>query len=256
MELDPKLQAKGISLSFKNVVALTDVSIDVRGNEILSIIGPNGAGKSSLLNCLCGFYKPDRGEIYFEGKDITRIPIRKRVTLGLGRTFQSVQLFGNMTALDNILTGREIHMKSNFLKSMLYWPRGTKDEDRHRLRAEEIIRFLEIESIRTSVVNSLGYGMRKRVDLGRAMALEPTLLLMDEPMAGMNLEEKEDMCRFIMDLRSEKEIAVVIVEHDMEVVMDISDRIVVLEWGSVIAEGTPAVVAADPDVIRAYLGEG
>ena len=256
MKPTPRLQCKKISLEFRSVSALIEVDFAVFDKSILAIIGPNGAGKSSLLNCISGFYTPSRGEILFEERDITKLPPRKRAALGVSRTFQNVELFPGMTSLDNILAGRQVHMKTNFVQSMLYWPWAIREENKHREVAEEIIEFLEIESIRNSIVSSLGYGMRKRVDLGRALAMGPKILMLDEPMAGMNVEEKEDMARFILDIRTEKGIPIIIIEHDMEVVMDISDRIVVLEWGRVIAEGTPESIRSNPKVVNAYLGEG
>jgi len=250
-----KLRVEALNLSFGKVQALSDVSLGVKEDEILAVIGPNGAGKTSLLNSLSGFYKPQTGKIFFEGHDITHTPPHKRAALGIGRTFQGIQLFLGMTALDNILSGRHIHMKTNFLQGALYWLWAEREETKHREVAEEIIDFLELEPIRDAVVGSLGYGLRKRVDLGRALALEPKILIMDEPMAGMNVEEKEDLARFIIDIQQSKKIPIVLVEHDMEVVMDISSRVTVLEWGRLIAEGPPERIRKDPEVIRAYLGE-
>ena len=250
------LQANNLRLSFGKVVALNDVSLEVRGGEILAIIGPNGAGKTSFLNCVAGFYTPDSGQIFFEGKDITGFSPHRRARLGIGRTFQGIQLFKRMSVLDNILAGRHIHMKTNFLQSFLYWPWVIREEVEHINVVEEIIDFLEMENIREAVVGDIGYGLRKRVDLGRALALDPKILIMDEPLAGMNVEEKEDMARFILDIQESKKIPIVLVEHDMEVVMDIATRVVVLEWGNLIAEGTPSNIQKDSRVISAYLGEG
>ena len=250
------LQANNLRLSFGKVVALNDVSLEVRGGEILAIIGPNGAGKTSFLNCVAGFYTPDSGQIFFEGKDITGFSPHRRARLGMGRTFQGIQLFKRMSVLDNILAGRHIHMKTNFLQSFLYWPWVIREEVEHINVVEEIIDFLEMENIREAVVGDIGYGLRKRVDLGRALALDPKILIMDEPLAGMNVEEKEDMARFILDIQESKKIPIVLVEHDMEVVMDIATRVVVLEWGNLIAEGTPSNIQKDSRVISAYLGEG
>ena len=250
------LKIEELFLSFGEVEALLGVKLEVHPGEILAMIGPNGAGKTSLLNCVNGFYTPQRGSIFFEGRDITRFSSHKRTALGIGRTFQGIQLFLGMTALDNIMAGRHIHMGTNFLQGFLYWPWVAREEVKHREIAEEIIDFLEMEYIRKAVVGELGYGLRKRVDLGRALALEPKLLIMDEPMSGMNVEEKEDMARFIIDIQEYRKIPIVLVEHDMEVVMDISDRVVVLEWGREIATGPPEEIRENPRVIKAYLGEG
>ena len=249
------LKVEDLSLTFGNVHALNNVSLDVRDGEILAVIGPNGAGKTCLLNCLSGFYHPQSGKIQFEGRDISNVPSHKRAALGIGRTFQGIQLFLGMTALDNIMSGRHIHMKTNFLQGAFYWFWADGEETEHRRVAEEIIDFLEMEPIRDTVVGALGYGLRKLVDLGRAMAMEPKILIMDEPMAGMNVEEKEDMARFILDIQEARKIPIVLVEHDMEVVMDISNRVAVLEWGFLIAEGTPDEIKENPKVIKAYLGE-
>lgn len=246
---------RGISLSFGGVTALESVNLEVRENEILSVIGPNGAGKTSLLNCICGFYKPEKGSIYFEGIDITHLPPHKRATLGIGRTFQGIQLYPGMSVLDNILSGRHVRMKTNIFQNALYWVWAIEEETEHRVVVEEIINFLEIKSIRTKIVAELSYGLRKRVDLGRALALEPKILIMDEPVAGMNIDEKEEFVRFILNIREHRRIPIVLVEHDMGVVMDISDRIVVLDWGIVIAEGSPERIKEDPKVIMAYLGK-
>ena len=252
---DCLLKVEDLTLTFGSVVSLNDVSINVRESEIVSIIGPNGAGKTSLLNCLSGFYHPGRGRIIFDGREITNLPTYKRAKAGISRTFQGIQLYLGMTVLDNILSGRHIHMKSNFLQNAFYWIWSDKEESEHRVVVEEIIDFLEIEAIRHQIVGSLGYGLRKRVDLGRALALKPKVLLMDEPMAGMNVEEKEDMARFILDIQDTYKIPIILVEHDMEVVTDISDRVVVLDWGCKIAEGLPEEIYQSPDVIRAYIGE-
>lgn len=252
---DTLLKVEDLSLTFGNVNALNKVSIDVMDGEVLAIIGPNGAGKTCLLNCLSGFYHQQSGMIQFEGRDISHVPSHKRAALGIGRTFQGIQLFLGMTALDNIMSGRHIHMRTNFLHGAFYWFWADREETEHRRVAEEIIDFLEMEPIRDTVVGALGYGLRKRVDLGRALAMEPKILIMDEPMAGMNVEEKEDMARFILDIQEARKIPIVLVEHDMEVVMDISDRVAVLEWGFLIAEGTPDEIKENPRVIKAYLGE-
>ena len=252
---DALLKVEDISLSFGKVVALNEVSLDVRDDEVLAVIGPNGAGKTCLLNCLSGFYRPQSGKIYFKGREISNVPSHRRASMGIGRTFQGIQLFLGMTALDNIMTGRHIHMKTNFLQGAFYWFWSDWEETENRRVAEEIIDFLEMEPIRDTVVGALGYGLRKRVDLGRALAMDPKILIMDEPMAGMNVEEKEDMARFILDIQEAKKIPIILVEHDMEVVMDISNRVIVLEWGYKIAEGTPDEIKEDPEVIKAYLGE-
>jgi len=253
--LNSLLKAENVNLSFAKVKALDNVSLELRPGEILSVIGPNGAGKTSLLNCINGFYRPQQGKIYFEGNDISRMSSHKRARMGIGRTFQGIQLFLGMTTLHNIMAGRHIHMKTNFLQGFIYWPWVAREAVEHREVAEEIIDFLEMEAIRDSLVGELGYGLRKRVDLGRALALDPKVLIMDEPMAGMNMEEKEDMARFILDIQEYRKTPIVLVEHDMEVVMDISNRVVVLDWGRVIAEGTPQEVRENPRVINAYLGE-
>jgi len=263
-----KIRIENLSLSFGGVKALSDVSLDIRDNEILAIIGPNGAGKTCLLNCLSGFYKPQKGEIYYEGKRITRIRPDKAARLGLARTFQNIELYTGLSTLDNIMAARHVLMKQNFLSSALYFGLAHKEEIKHRKTVEDIIDFLEIEPIRKKVVGVLPYGMRKRVELGRALALEPKVLLLDEPMAGMNLEEKEDIARFIIDIFEGQGVTypetpvlkdgvncIILVEHDMGVVMDIADRIVVLDFGRKIAEGTPAEIRTNPEVISAYLGE-
>lgn len=250
------LETENLKLSFGKVMALNGVTVGVREGEILAVIGPNGAGKTCLLNCLSGFYRPDSGQVFFEGRGVTKISPHLRAQMGIGRTFQGIQLFLRMSVLDNILAGRHIKMKTNFLQSFLYWPWVAREEMEHMTVAEEIIDFLEMEPIRDAILGDLGYGLRKRVDLGRALALNPKVLIMDEPMAGMNVEEKEDMARFILDIHESWKIPILLVEHDMEVVMDIATRVVVLEWGNLIADGKPSVIRKDPRVISAYLGEG
>ncbi|HEX2885910.1 ABC transporter ATP-binding protein [Vineibacter terrae] len=252
----PVLTAQGIRLAFGGVVALNDVSVTVGTDELVAIIGPNGAGKTSLMNCLSGFYRPQKGEVRFNGNLISGKSVHDIARLGLARTFQGTHIFSGMTVIENIMVGRHIHMKSSIPAAFLHFGPARAEEFRHREVVEEIIELLEIQSIRHQPVGSLGYGLRKRVDLGRALAQEPKILLMDEPMAGMNTEEKEDLARFVLDVREARGIPVVLVEHDMGVVMDLADRIVVLDFGRKIAEGTPKQIQTDPVVLKAYLGEG
>ena len=249
------LAATAVSKRFGGVRAVEDVSISVRRGEIASIIGPNGAGKTSLLNMISGFYRPDSGSITYEGRDITHSRPAQIAKLGIARTFQNIALFGGMTVLDNIMLGRHVRMKAGVLASFVYWGLAQREEVAHRARAEELIDFLELQDLRKQQTSALAYGLRKRVELARALALEPTLLLLDEPMGGMNQEEKEDMARFILDVNEEWSTTIILIEHDMGVVMDISDRVAVLDMGQKIAEGTPQEVRANAAVIKAYLGD-
>jgi branched-chain amino acid transport system ATP-binding protein len=250
----PILSADHISLSFGGVRALNDVSLEIREHEILAIIGPNGAGKTSMLNVINGFYHPQEGTITFKGETRRKVRPHDAAETGIARTFQNVALFGGMTTLDNIMTGRLLKMRRNFLWQALHWGPALAEELEHRAFVERIIDFLEIEAIRKVPVGQLPYGLQKRVELGRALATEPDLLLLDEPMAGMNVEEKEDMSRFILDVNDEFGTTIALIEHDMGVVMDISDRVAVLDYGRKIADGPPDVVRSSQDVIDAYLG--
>jgi branched-chain amino acid transport system ATP-binding protein len=252
----PVVEVCDVSLSFRGVRALSHVSFTVGQGELFSIIGPNGAGKTSMLNCISGRYTPSEGTILFKGRDITRLKPNDRAALGIGRTFQNLALFNHMTVLDNILVGRHHLIRTNFLTGALYWIGGAEREElKHRRAVEEIIDFLEISHIRKAIAGTLPYGLRKRVELARALALKPELILLDEPMAGMNLEEKEDMARYVIDINEEWGTTVIMIEHDMGVVVDISHRVMVLDFGRKIAEGEPGEVMADPQVKRAYLGE-
>jgi len=250
----PRLRAEDVLVRFGGVTALSGVGVEVRGGEILALIGPNGAGKTTLLNTISGVYRPAAGRIVLDGREITGRSPDEVARRGVARTFQNVSLFGGMTVLENILVGRHIHMRGGVLAAGIYWGWGEREELRHREAAERIIDFLEISHIRKAPAGTLPYGLRKRVDLGRALAAEPTVLLLDEPMTGMNREEKEDMVRFILDISDEWAPAIVLIEHDMGIVMDISHRVVVLDHGRKIAEGAPDDVRANPEVLRAYLG--
>jgi len=251
----PVLTVDRLRISFGGVVALNDVSIEIRRDELVAIIGPNGAGKTSLMNCMSGFYQPQQGRIIFDGEQMVGRSVHHIARSGLARTFQGTHIFPGMTVIENIMIGRHMHMRSSILQAFVHFHWAQDEETRHREVAEEIIELLEIEPIRHRPVGTLGYGLRKRVDLGRALAQEPKILLMDEPMAGMNNEEKEDLARFILDVREARGIPVVLVEHDMGVVMDLADRIYVLDFGKMIAVGSPAQIQCDPLVMKAYLGE-
>jgi branched-chain amino acid transport system ATP-binding protein len=248
------LDVRNISLAFGGVKALSDISFDVREQEVRAIIGPNGAGKSSLLNCINGVYQPQHGSITFRGKTFKHMNSRQVAEMGIARTFQNLALFKGMSVLDNIMTGRNLKMKSNLLLQAIRIGPAEREEFAQREVVERIIDFLEIQPYRKTPVGRLPYGLQKRVDLGRALAMEPQVLLLDEPMAGMNVEEKQDMCRFILDVNDEFGTTIVLIEHDMGVVMDISDRVVVLDYGKKIGDGTPHEVRSNPDVISAYLG--
>jgi branched-chain amino acid transport system ATP-binding protein len=252
----PQLAATAVSKRFGGVRAVENVTLQVGRGEIVSVIGPNGAGKTSLLNMVSGFYRPTSGTIAFEGRDITNTKPSAIAKLGIARTFQNIALFGGLSVLDNIMLGRHVHMRAGVLASLVYWGPAQRELVRHRARVEELIEFLKLEDIRKQPAGALPYGLRKRVELGRALALDPKLLLLDEPMGGMNQEEKEDIARFILDINSEWGTTIILIEHDMGVVMDISHRVAVLDNGRNIAEGTPQQVQDNPDVIRAYLGAG
>ena len=252
----PLLEAAGLHLAFGKIQALAGVDFSIGAGELVSIIGPNGAGKSSLLNCLSGFYQPNRGSIRFEGAEILHLAPPRRAALGMARTFQGIQTYESMTVRENILCGCHCRMRTGLLSGALWWGASRREMVKFIDVAETIIEFLELEELRHARVGDLGYGLRKRVDLGRALAIEPKVLILDEPMAGMNADEKADLARYILDINEGRGVPVVLVEHDMEVVMDISDTVTVIDFGRVIASGPPAQVRADPDVISAYLGVG
>lgn len=255
MEKQPLLDFKNIYLSFGGILAIAGVSFKVYEKEIFSIIGPNGAGKTSILNTITGIYPPDRGQIIFKGEDVTKVPVHKRPNKGIVRTFQNLELFKGMTVLDNLMLARHIYLKYNLFSSFMYFGKAMKEEIAHRKRVEEIIDFLQLTHIRKKYVYELSYGLQKRVELARGLCLEPELLLLDEPMAGMNSEETEDMARYIIDINEEMGQTIILIEHDMNVVMDLSSRVVAIDFGERICEGLPHEVASNPKVLSAYLGE-
>jgi branched-chain amino acid transport system ATP-binding protein len=251
-----QLQVQDLHLSFGGLTALNGISLSVELGEIFAIIGPNGAGKTCILNCICRFYHPDQGSVIFENQEILNFPPHKIAGMGIARTFQNIELFQGMTVLDNIKLGAHVHLRSGFLSGGFYWGKARKEEMKLRREVEEqIIDLLEIQAIRKEIVGTLPYGLQKRVELARALAMRPKILLLDEPMAGMNLEETEDMARFILDINEERGVTIVLIEHDMGVVMDISDRVCVLDFGQKIAEGDPVKIRHNAHVIKAYLGE-
>jgi len=248
------LEVRNLSKSFDGIVVARNIDLTLQPGRVIGLIGPNGAGKTSLLNMVSGFYRPDRGRITFEGEDITRLAPSRIAERGIARTFQNIALFKGMTVLDNLMLGRHVRMKSGVFSSFVYWGLAQKEEIAHREKVEDLLEFLKLEDLRKMPTGALSYGLQKRVELGRALALEPKVLLLDEPMSGMNQEEKEDMARYVLDVNEERGTTVILIEHDMGVVMDISKRVVVLDRRRAIAAGDPASVQANPEVIRAYLG--
>lgn len=252
---DVAIEVKDVSLRFGGVQALNAVSFQAKSNEIMAIIGPNGAGKTSMLNCINGFYRPQQGSVTYKGHVLNKMPVYKIAQLGLARTFQQVQLYTGLSVIDNLMAGRHIHMRSNLASAAIHFGWTNKEEVEHRARVEWIIDFLELQAIRKRPVGELAYGLRKRVDLGRALSLEPKLLLLDEPMGGLSVEEKEDMTRYILDVYETQHIPVIMIEHDMDLVMDIADHVIVLDFGEKIADGLPEEIAVHPRVLSAYLGQ-
>ena len=253
--VEPVLSVDDLRLSFQGIQAIAGVSLTLASREILGIIGPNGAGKTSVLNCINGFYRPQRGRVVFGGRDITRLPPHRRAALGIARTFQNIALYPGMSVLNNIMTGRVIRMRSGVLACGVYAGHESREHVAHRQVVEEIIDFLEIEDVRRHLVADLPYGIQKKVELGRALAMDPQVLILDEPMAGMSADEKADMARYILELKDVRSLPMILIEHDMGVVMDLCDRLIVMDYGKKIAEGPPGAIQRHPEVIRAYIGE-